>query len=119
MLNRLAIASAAAAGLLLSSAALAVTSTPMPEEGFAVASNAHSSSIEPYALAPVQDDSGSSGGGESASAQSPDGDKTPADPASAKPVRADHTRASDGAASPAHKAHGNARWQSLLPGVMK
>jgi hypothetical protein len=115
MLNRLAITFVAAAGLLLSSAALAVTSTPMPEEGFAVASNGHGGSIEPYAV----DDGGSAGSGDSTPVQSPDGDKAPVDPTGAKPLRPDHPRSSDGAANPAHKSRGSARWQSLLPGVMK
>lgn len=111
-------------GSVFAQGAFAVTSTPMPEEGFAVASNNQGGEGESRTAvaAPTAIDamhrSGPAGGSDSTDAAH---DTTPVEPT--KPVGPEHVHAAapaDGtAATTPRKARPNTHWQSLLPGVMK
>ncbi len=99
----------------------------MPEAGFALASNG-GNGVDTI-TAPLPNDAG---GGLRNSGRRDPGPETAADPAPKDSAPADttathsdraHPAANEGApaasTSTAHKARGNAHWQSLLPGLMK
>jgi hypothetical protein len=127
MLKHLILFVIASAGSLPLANAFAATSIPMPEAGFALASNnGGAESI----TAPMPSDMG---GGTTKvdraaeiALETPSGDAAPATSgnASAHGDRAGKNSPLDGSvpansASTAHKSRGNAHWQSLLPGLMK
>ncbi len=116
MPNRLAVATLCCVGLAFASAAHAVTSVPMPEEGFAVAA---SGGIEGPNL-PIASDADSGAnlrtpGGARGDNSAENGTRDGAKPERAEPA---HPALGSDAATP-HKPRGSARWQSLLPGAMK
>jgi len=117
----------ALAGSLALANAFAATSIPVPEASFALASN--NGGAESITASMSSD----MGGGKSntnraaeIALETPSGDVSPV-ASTATRARDDvsgKTAAIDGAApanstSTAHKARGNAHWQSLLPGLMK
>ena len=127
MLKHIVTAVIACVGIATGFVTYAATSIPMPEAGFALASNG-GNGVDTI-TAPASVDVG--GGLRSAERRDP-GPETTAETVSHDAVPADttathtdhvHPAASDGApvaaTSGAHKARGNAHWQSLLPGLMK
>ncbi len=117
----------ASAGALPLANAFAATSIPMPEAGFALASNnGGAESI----TAPMPSDMGGGTTNVNRAAEialeTPGGDATPVKSGntSAHSERSSKSTPIDGNApanstSTARKSRGNAHWQSLLPGLMK
>jgi hypothetical protein len=116
----------ALAGSLPLTGAFAATSIPMPEAGFALASNNGSSDT---IAAPMPSDMG---GGTTrvnhVAADVPSGDIVPATATTGDAIaRDDHAgkgAPTDGSVpanstATSHKSRGNAHWQSLLPGLMR
>ena len=114
-------------GLQLSANAFAATSIPMPEAGFALASNNGGAET---ITAPMSSDMGGGASNLNRAAEialeTPGGDAAPItsgavmahDDRPAKSVPTAGTAPAN-SASTAHKSRGNAHWQSLLPGLMK
>jgi hypothetical protein len=127
MLKHLILVVIALAGSLPLANAFAATSIPMPEAGFALASNnGGAESI----TAPMSSDMGGGTTNIDRAAEialeTPSGDAAPVTSgnASAHADRSSKTAPVDGSVpanstSTAHKSRGNAHWQSLLPGLMK
>jgi hypothetical protein len=126
MLKHLILVVIALAGSLPLANAFAATSIPMPEAGFALASNnGGAESI----TAPMSSDMG--GGTTNIDRAAEIALETPGDAApvtsgnaSAHSDRSAKTAPADGSVpanstSTTHKSRGNAHWQSLLPGLMK
>jgi hypothetical protein len=127
MLKHYAIFAVALAGSLPLTGAFAATSIPMPEAGFALASNNGSSDT---IAAPMPSDI--SGGAARANrvadiaANAPSSDVAPATTGNAvvRDDRAGKGTPADGSVpanstTTSHKSRGNAHWQSLLPGLMR
>ena len=127
MLKHYVIFAVALAGSLPLTGALAATSIPMPEAGFALASNNGGVDVMP---APMSNDMG---GGSTRADRVADiatneasGDVTPTTTGNAI-ARDDHSGKGtpvDGSVpanstTTSHKSRGNAHWQSLLPGLMR
>jgi hypothetical protein len=127
MLKHYVIFAVALAGSLPLTGAFAATSIPIPEAGFALASNSGSSDS---IAAPIPSDMG--GGAARANhvvdvvSDAPSADAEPATSGNTI-ARDDHAGKSapvDGSVpanstTTSHKSRGNAHWQSLLPGLMR
>jgi hypothetical protein len=127
MLKYIAIVALACAACTSGSAAYAATSIPMPEAGFALASNA-GSGVDTITT-PMPSDAGGGLRNSERLDPGPDSatthDSAPTDATVTTGAHADHGHAATNAdgtpntTAATHKARGNAHWQSLLPGLMK